>query len=73
MSSMILLVLFVGRQKLTKDFGMTGLRSFLTQLAGIDNSLNAAAGLTQAIVILSTSPYQNSSQCIIMEEGEMRW
>jgi hypothetical protein len=71
MSSMILLVLFVGRQKLTRDFGMTGLR--LTQLAGIDNSLNAAEGLTQAIVILSTSPYHNSSQCIIMEEGEMRW
>jgi hypothetical protein len=53
----ILLVLFVGRQKLTGDFGMTSLRSFLTKLAGIDDSLNASAGLTQVAVISTTSPY----------------
>jgi hypothetical protein len=57
----ILLVLFVGRPKLTKDFGMTCLGSVLTKVAGIDDSLKAAASVTQAIVITAASPNQNSS------------
>jgi hypothetical protein len=53
--------MFVGRPKLTRDFGMTCLGSVLTKFAGIDDSLKAAASVTQAIVIYAASPNQNSS------------
>jgi hypothetical protein len=57
----ILVVVFVGRPKLTRGFGMTCLGSVFTKFAGIDDSLKAAASMTQAIMINAASPNQNSS------------